>query len=558
MLNNISIQTKLLSALALIILINVIGGGFVFYSVTVADKTAKKVQEISLTQKYVNKIEDLALSTRGHLGSFLNSGDLNERANYENGAKEIAPLIDQVKNTSNDSIILEQINLFENNFQIWKNNIANKQIEHMRSPDTVDLARFIESSKENEKIWADIHHEYEILSQELATQTAEQSDALNSTMSKTNLASVIGLLLTIFTTLSASAFIVFMVSRPLQSLVQSTNALVNKEWGTEIDGIERGDEIGQMASALVLFRDNGVENEKLMAAQKVEDEKQLQRAENIEEMVDMFRKESSEVTVALEGATQEMSTSSVTMSNIANNTTALSEEVSRSAQSAGNNVNSVSAATEQLTASIQEISQQLGRTNQMAKSAKEISKNTVEKMKTLEGSASEIGSVIEIISNIAEQTNLLALNATIEAARAGDAGKGFAVVANEVKTLASETANATEQVREQIIKIQDETGDTVTFIEKISSSVEELTSSMTSIAAAMEEQTAATQEISRNVSEASQGTNAVVQNISDVSEATRETQDTSKNVSNIADELKQRSDTLKKSIDTFISNIQAA
>ena len=138
----------------------------------------------------------------------------------------------------------------------------------MRSPKTVDLARFVESSKANQEIWSNIHSEYVALSEELQTQTTVQSDALNSTMSKTSWASIVVLLLTICTTLGSSAFIIFMVSRPLQNLVQSTNALVNKKWSTEIDDVERGDEIGQMANALVLFRDNGIENEKLMAAQK--------------------------------------------------------------------------------------------------------------------------------------------------------------------------------------------------------------------------------------------------------------------------------------------------
>ena len=124
MLNNISIQTKLLSAFALIILINIIGGGTVFYSVTVAENAVKKLEENSLIQGYVSDIEDLALSTHGHMRSFLNSGDLSQRSSYEKGIKDIAPLIDRVKNSSNDPIILEKIKMFENNFTLWKNSIA--------------------------------------------------------------------------------------------------------------------------------------------------------------------------------------------------------------------------------------------------------------------------------------------------------------------------------------------------------------------------------------------------------------------------------------------------
>lgn len=559
MLNNVSIQTKLIAALALILLINLFTGGVVLYSIMSAKQSVEVVENISTTKNYFVKLEENALGSRQHMAAFLNSGDLNERDLAVKSYEEIFSLIDEVKtHIEDDALLNEHLDKFQAYLKEWYNTIASHQIEYMRSPQTVDMARLIEGSAENTALWAALHDEFQTALTELTEVSHQKSLALNHIMDTTNVASVIGLALTLLTIIAASIFIIVMVSKPLQQLVVSTNGLVRKEWNTEIFGATRGDEIGQMADALLLFRDNGIENEKLMEAQKLEDQKQINRAKNIEELVAAFRDESSEVTTALEGATQKMSLTSVTMSDIANDTSMLSEEVSRSAQSAGSNVNNVSAATEELTSSIQEISKQLGTTNRMAQGAKNISADTVDKMKVLESSAKEIDSVIEIISDIAEQTNLLALNATIEAARAGDAGKGFAVVASEVKNLASETAKATEQVREQIDRIQGDTSDAVSFIEKISESIEQLTESMTAIAAAMEEQTAATQEISRNVSEASQGTNTVVENISNVSEATRKTQETSKNVNDIAGELSDRSDKLKESISAFISNIQAA
>ncbi|MAI60832.1 MAG: histidine kinase [Micavibrio sp.] len=557
MLNNISIQTKLLSALAFIIVISIISGGFVTYSVISANKAIKEFERIAEVQSYVNSVEESALAARGYMASFLNSGDLEKKDNAQESIKETFMLIDNVEEKT-QNIITQQIEPVENTLKNWHENIALKQIQYMGSPQTVDMAKLLEASEQNENLWHDIMQNFQQLSDGLANQTRLKSQEVNSIMATTNWTSSIGLLLTVITTLGASAFIIFMVSRPLQGLVTSTNTLVKKEWDIEIKGIERGDEIGQMANALVLFRDNGVENEKLMAAQQAEDAKRVERANSIEQMVEIFRQDSSEVTDALDKATQEMSSSSVQMSSIADRTNSLSEEVSKSAQNAGANVNNVSAATEELTASIQEISQRLNMTNRMALEAKGISDDTVKKMNGLEESAAEISSVIGIISDIAEQTNLLALNATIEAARAGDAGKGFAVVANEVKTLATETAQATERVSEQVIQVQAETKDAVSLIANIIKYVEDLTESMTTIAAAMEEQTTATQEISRNVSEASQGTNIVVENIGDVSDATRSTRETSENVSKVADQLVVHSDNLKKSIDTFIAKIQAA
>lgn len=558
MFNNISIQVKLLSAFGLILLINLVVGGIVTFSVMSAEKDVRTVAEISITKDYFVEMEDKALTARRELMTFLSSGDLEHKILHEEIVAEMPTLINEVQEFVKDGEFVQHIDAFQAYFFQWQKDIALEQISYMRSPDTVDMARLLEASEDNHTLWASMHDEFKLALDKLTEILNKESAHLNSVMIRTNVVSIAGLVMTLITILGASAFVVLMISRPLQSLVLSTNALVEKNWDTDIVGVERRDEIGQMANALLLFRDNGIENEKLMAAQQEEDEKRLARARTIEQMVDSFRQESSEVTVALENATQKMSTSSVTMSSIANDTNKLSEEVSQSAQNAGSNVNNVSAATEELTASIQEISKQLSATNQMALEAKGISENTVTKMKVLENSASEVGSVIEIISDIAEQTNLLALNATIEAARAGDAGKGFAVVANEVKNLASETAKATEQVREQIDRIQSDTTEAVAFIQQISDSIENLTGSMTAIAAAMEEQTSATQEISRNVSEASQGTSTVVESIGNVSEATRKTQETSQSVSDIADELKQRSETLKESISSFISNIQAA
>lgn len=558
MFHNLSIQAKLLSAFGFILLINLIVGAVVVWSIMNANLAIKHVENVSQAKDYLVDIEDHALSAHKHLNTFLAAGDLAEKKYFEKLMAEMPPLFKNIKEDNEDGKFLEAIVRFEKIFMHWYEDIATQQILYMRSPETVDLARLLGASEENKQIWEDLHHEFGVALTDLSEKGAKDAKNFNAIMLRTKVTSIAGLVCTLLTIIGSSIFVVLKISRPLHDMVATTNGLVRKEWDIEISGGERGDEIGQMAKALSLFRDNGVENEQLMEAQRIEDEKRLNRAQKIEEMVEAFRHESSEVTSALENATQKMSASSVTMQDIANNTNRLSEEVSMSAENAGNNVTNVSAATEELTSSIQEISRQLSSTNSMALGAKDISANTVEKMKVLEASASEIGSVIEIISEIAEQTNLLALNATIEAARAGDAGKGFAVVASEVKNLASETAKATEQVGQQVDRIQSDTQDAVAFIEKISSSIESLTESLAAIAAAMEEQTSATQEISRNVSEASRGTGTVVQSIGSVSDATRETQETSKNVSDIADELTSRSDTLKESIDAFISDIQAA
>ncbi|WP_422021425.1 methyl-accepting chemotaxis protein [Pyruvatibacter mobilis] len=562
--NDTSIKLKLLSALGVIVAINLVIGAVILSAVTGARSTLEAFEEMSETTTAIIRLEEKAVEAHGHMAAFLNSGDLESRAHYQQAVEETGELVSaleaQVAGSADGGIdgITGHVDSFKAAFNEWVTVIAASQLENMKSPGTVDMARLIEASEQNAAIRGRMSEALQAASQLLGDRTMAESNALNGVLGTANAVSAIGIVLMLITTVAAGAFIILMVSRPLQALVTSTNALVRKEWGTDITGTERGDEIGQMASALVLFRDNGIENDKLMEAQKADDEKRLARARQIEELVASFRQESEAVTAALEDATRKMSQTSETMNSVANETTKLSEDVSTAAQSAGTNVNSVSAATEELTASIREISQQLSGTNKMAGDAQDVSRSTVEKMAVLESSAGEINSVIEIISDIAEQTNLLALNATIEAARAGEAGKGFAVVASEVKTLANQTAKATEQVREQVNRIQGDTSEASDFINRITEAISGLSENMTVIAAAMEEQSAATQEISRNVMEASNGTSQVVDNIGEVSQATRKTQDSSATVNQIAEELAQRSDHLKGSIHAFISKIQAA
>ncbi len=556
--NNTSIKVKLLASLGVIVAINLVIGVVTFSAVMRANTALHSFENVSAATSFYSDMKSHARAAREHMSAFLNSGDLNSRDRHLESVGETRRLIGGLNAYDGIGNLTEQGSLFAAAFEEWHSEIATKQLSYMQFPESVDMARLIEASEENARISEEMDAAFGGAIALLSEQNAAESSTLNGVLNTANTVSLFGMVLTLLTTLAASAFIILMVSRPLQELVASTNALVRKEWATDIAGTNRGDEVGQMAKALVKFRDNGVENDKLMAAKEAEDKKQLDRARLIEESVALFRQDSEEVTTALAQATQQMSQTSVEMNDVANETSKLSEDVSSAAQNAGDHVNGVSAATEELTASIREITQQLSGINSMATETQDISQQTAERMSVLESSAGEINSVIEIISDIAEQTNLLALNATIEAARAGEAGKGFAVVATEVKTLANQTAKATEQVRTQVDRIQGDTTDTAGFINRITESVTSLTENMSTIAAAMEEQSSATQEISRNVQDASDGTNHVVQNISEVSRATRQTEASSASVSELAGELSDRSDQLKRSIHDFIGKIQAA
>lgn len=557
-LKDTSIKLKLLSALGAIIVINMAAGGTILVAANNAKTTLNTFEEVSAADRYFAALEHETQAARDNIVAFLNSGDLANRDSHLNSVAQVRTMLRGTDAIAGIPGLPDKAAEFSMVFEAWVTDIAAQQLVYMKSPNTVDMARLVENSQQSLAARKDIARVIEETNGLLDELSARESLVLNSVLDSASMMSMAGLVLTLLTALAASVFIIVMISAPLQQLAASTGALVRKEWSVSIANTDREDEIGQMAQALERFRDNGIANDQLMEAQKIEDEKRLERSRRIEEIVASFRAESEEVTQALEAATQQMSQSAVTMNDIAVDTTRLSEGVSASAQNAGSNVNSVSAATEELTASIHEISKNLSATNSMVSEAQDISHNTVKKMDVLESSAGEINSVIEIISDIAEQTNLLALNATIEAARAGEAGKGFAVVASEVKTLANQTAKATEQVRAQVDRIQTDTEDASDFIRRITTSISSLTENVAAISAAMEQQSSATQEISRNVLEASNGTSNVVENIAEVSEATRRTEETSTTVSEVAAKLSQRSDHLKTNIHTFIDSIQAA
>jgi methyl-accepting chemotaxis protein len=558
MLQDVSIKQKLLISFGVLLLINILVGGFILLSATYANKAVLSMEIATTDQRLINEIDNTSALMHQSLALFLNSGDLAQKAVYQESKEELAQMVIEAQDKLSDAALKDGLSEIVSVIGRWEKEIVEPQLRYMLSPYTVDLARLYESSQKNLNIWLRIQQDFSAISTNLQERAQQKSEALKSSMRSTMIATITGLLLMVIAVVIALSFIVKTVSTPLAVLVGTTNQLIQKVWDVDILGAKRKDEIGQLANALETFRESGQETERLQELQQVEDKKQIERAERIENIVDIFKTDSAEVTGALAQAINNMKESATMMSGIADNTNKLSQEVSRSAQSAGDNVENVAAASEELTASIGEISQQLNNTNQLAIEAKGITQDTVEKMHVLESSANEIGNVIQLITDIAEQTNLLALNATIESARAGDAGKGFAVVANEVKGLASQTAKATEQVRAQVDRIQADTQDAVGFIQRISGSIEQLNEGMTSIAAAMEEQTQATQEISRNVAEASNGTSVVVQSIDDVSGATMKTQETSENVNQVAEDLANRSSTLQNSIKVFIENIKEA
>ncbi|MEO3431023.1 methyl-accepting chemotaxis protein [Pelagibius sp. CAU 1746] len=348
------------------------------------------------------------------------------------------------------------------------------------------------------------------------------------------------------------------VSGPLLKMTETLKALAAGDTSLEVPSLENKDEIGDIARAVVVFKENAIERERLEAEQAAQRAANEKRAKAVEQLIADFDTMVGEALGVVSAASAEMNESADSMAKIAATTKERSGAATKAADSASSNVQMVAAAAEELHGAIGEIGRQVSRSTDISSQAKQESDRTSETMSELATAAEKIGAVVNLIQDIAEQTNLLALNATIEAARAGEAGKGFAVVASEVKTLANQTAKATEEISQQISAMQTSTGQAVTAIKQVNGTIDQIAEIATTISSAVEEQGAATQEIAKNVQEAAAGTEDVTRNITEVDAATGQTTDTAGRVSALSADLTTQAERLRREIETFLSSVKAA
>ena len=560
MLENLSLQKKLFLVLSFMLAISMVVGGVTFLNITILRTEVTAAERASALSYDMSALNRQAKAMSGLIANYVVSGDIKEQAVYRDLQQKFADqLASGYENAAQvDPVLKGELEKFDTLIQQWDQSIVKKQFKAMANLKTADMARLLQISSENEKLWHDIDSAVSQLQGDIHTLEEVKARTQQNAMDRVMLTNIVGLLLMLGAVLISGLFVKRSVSQPLAGLIENMKSLMKKDWAVEINGTGRGDEIGLMAGALEQFRDGGRENERLQAQQAEEDKKKFERSRYIEDLVKNFSGDIAETMQAFEEATRDMKNSSKSMNIIAENTNRLSTEVLNTAQRTGQNIQNVASSAEELSASIREITQQVGIASKHSIEAKNASEGAVNKMRVLEETAREIGSVIEIITDIAEQTNLLALNATIEAARAGEAGKGFAVVANEVKSLATQTAEATSQISEQITRIQTETDEASRVILSISKTIEELYAASTSISSAIEEQSSATQEISRSVTEVANGADSVVKNIEELQSRTGETEKTSDQVNHVSDDLSSRSDILQHSIEEFVSKIRVA
>ncbi|GHF31206.1 hypothetical protein GCM10017044_28340 [Kordiimonas sediminis] len=569
---------------AVLIIMNVMSA-FETSRVSDANKEVTEVNEIKdalheasegLTRQHNAVLYLLVTADRTALQEYQEGGD-----QYDRAIKTLKSKLEPGEAVYQDLVSLES------NMQAWRSQYADVQLRLARNYVTLNQSKAMEVSGEPSDLFAEINKDVKKINDAIdlrfSTAASDVDNALTSMTVMMTVALIAGIAISVIAGLVMVRFVV----RPIRKMTDAMTSIADGDLTRTVPSTDAGDEVGDMARAVEVFKENGIERQRLAERAKEQEEQERARLEAerqreaeerrieaerqaeamkrreekeklIVELITNFDESSkadfakvADIVDMLSDASQQLTSASALTTQEAGN-------VVRAADESNGNVQSVASASEEMDNSVQEIAQQIDRSSKRTNEASEMVSRTRADMSALEDATTQIGNIMNLISDIAEQTNLLALNATIEAARAGDAGRGFAVVAGEVKSLANQTAKATGEIRSQIEAVQNQTSSVSKAMSEIETVTIEVTEMAAAIASAVEEQRAATQEISRSISHAAANTQEVSASISSVAEAARSNGEVAENVSHSSQDLKVSSDQIRSTTQDFIETIKSA
>ncbi|WP_259780541.1 methyl-accepting chemotaxis protein [Aestuariispira ectoiniformans] len=518
-----------------------------------AETTSFTARELGQTYlRYKGSFAD----QRQSLLYYLLTGDRTGLTQYQDASKTTAALHKHLEELAGDNEELHTlVSQLAVHYGEWTDRFAGEQIRLMRNYLTVNQARVIEVSGEPQDVikqFEDVAARLDSNLDQIVKQAVVTKEGAIDRFTFTIIASL-GLLVVVAIVLGLA--LTRAIGGPIGRITNTMGELANDNLEIDIQGADRRDEIGGMARAVEVFKQNAIEQRRLQAQEAEKQQRERERHEKMEQLTKEFDDCMASGLEEMGRSVSTVSGSADTMLNNASKTGNLSGDASISLEEASANIQTVSSATTELTSSINEISRQMNQAAEVSRTGVTEIEQANQQVVSLNQAAASIGQVIQIISEIADQTNLLALNATIESARAGEAGKGFAVVASEVKTLAAQTGKATEEISQKIGQIQHGTEAAAAAVLGIADIMREIDDLTAAVASAVEEQGAATSEIARNVGEASQGANQVSAVVQQVASAANETRDLAEDQRSIVVELNQRSETLRRDIRSFLDAV---
>jgi methyl-accepting chemotaxis protein len=557
---NLKITTKLIAGFIILFAVVVGASGVIVYKVSIVDRS------VGWTEHTYNVIEALDTALLGMvnqetgLRGYLLGEDEKFLEPYHDGGRVFEEEISRAQSLTADNPAQQQrLRDARALGETWRDNVAERIIALMADPATRAEARSLEASGIGKasmdgfraKI-AEIKAEEESL---LDARIAEQT----SSLATARIASLVSTAVMALLCIGLCLFFSRSIARPISRMTTAMNALAAGNLETAVPDRGRGDEIGRLAHAMQVFKDEAIRAREMEHEKKLLEERSVaERKHAMAEMASRLESTVGAIASKVIASAREMKATAEALTANADRTAHAAADATEATDEASKSMATIASASEELSSSIIEISHQVAQSAKTTSAAVDETKTVNTDITALAGAAQEIGTVVELISDIAAQTNLLALNATIEAARAGDAGKGFAVVASEVKSLATQTSKATDEIIRRITKMQEATQSSVTAIQSIGATVGRINEIASGIASAVEEQTAATSEIARNAQHASDSTRAMKTGVTSVSAAASETGGAAETMLVAASQLTEQGAQLDREVAAFLTAVRAA